>query len=104
MLPFHYKFILCVYTWDAHYHGTHVIYRGRGQLLGVSSLLSLCRSQELNSNHQAWWQTPLTSELFGQPKKRFLKCSLICSFTTFIHIESMGAIYLNLEIIQRQML
>lgn len=83
----------------------HMYYLGvEVYLLGVNSLLLLCRSQELNSSYQAWWQTPLTFELTYPPKKRLLKCSCNSSFTTFINSALMGAIYLNLEIIQRQML
>lgn len=60
---------------DAPYHGTYVLFRGRVQLLGVNTLLLLCRCQELNSSNQAWWKTPLTFELTYPPKKRLLKCS-----------------------------
>lgn len=83
----------------------HMYYLGvEVYLLGVNSLLLLCRSQELNSSYQAWWQTPLTFELTYPLKKRLLKCSCNSSFTTFINSALMGTIYLNLEIIQRQML
>ena len=46
-------YIMCVYDVEV-----------RGQQLGVRSLL-LCRSLELNSALQAWWQVPLPAELSG---------------------------------------
>lgn len=37
-----------------------------GQSAGVSSLLLLCRSQDLNSGYQTWQQTLLPAEQFYQ--------------------------------------
>ena len=48
-----YLYLMCVYVVEV-----------RGQQLGVRSLL-LCRSLELNSDLQAWWQVPLPAELSG---------------------------------------
>lgn len=43
-----------------------------------SPLPSPCRSQELNSGHQTWWQVPLLDELSHCPPPIFLKIPFLC--------------------------
>lgn len=54
-------FIYCIYVQGCVYgvmnHGAHV--KVKGQLVEVSCLPKACRSQELTSYRQSWWQLPL---------------------------------------------
>lgn len=68
---FIYLFIyFCVYM-CTHAHSINVCssthMEGSGHLAGVRSLLPPCKSQELNSNCQAWGQASLADEPSCQP-------------------------------------
>lgn len=64
---------MCVPVWVcAHTCASHgVSVEVRGQLAGVGSLVS-CRSQVLNSGHQAWWQPPFPLSYLAGPGVFFL--------------------------------
>lgn len=49
----HFIYLLCVGV------GMNACAEIRGQLAGTGSHLPPCRSCDLNSGHQAWWQVPL---------------------------------------------
>lgn len=73
MLSIFFQVLIFLYIYWRETHDCHIILvKGTGQPVGVDSLLLLCRSWELNSNHQVWQQVRLLTEPSPTPSQPFV--------------------------------
>lgn len=76
-------FSLCLFGgWGC--HGAHMEARGK---LAESSLPPPCGSQALNSNCQAWWQTPLSTKSSNSHKRRLLRIGAFVVAVLLLHLK-----------------